>query len=67
MRRRRTGWVRRGDPWISIEQAASAAEWPRSQMVEAIAFGIVPAIRLNGEVCVLASAVRGIEARLCEH
>lgn len=64
MERRSTGFVGR---YLSVMAAASSVEWPRARMVEAIAFGEVPAIRLDGEVQVLASALAAVNRRLCEH
>ena len=57
----------RGDPWISVTEAASSVERHREELHELIGSGIVPAIRLNGEVVVLASVIGGLQRRLCEH
>jgi hypothetical protein len=61
---RRTGFVKQ---WLDVQSAASSVEWPRARMVEAIAFGEVPAIQLDGEVRVWASALGTVNRRTSEH
>jgi hypothetical protein len=50
-----------------VTEAASSVERHREELHELIGSGIVPAIRLNGEVVVLASVIGGLQRRLCEH
>ena len=65
MERRSVGFVGR---YLTMMDAASYVEWPRAQMVEAIEYGMIPAVRLrSGEWIVLASAVAGLGKRLCEY
>jgi hypothetical protein len=51
-----------------VTAAASMLERHRGELHELIGFGIVPAVMLrSGEVVVLASAIGGLQRRLCEH
>ena len=60
---RRLGFVTRYR-YISIDSAASTVEWHRSAMEEAIAFGVVPAIRMrSGEMMIPESVVGGVDRR----
>ena len=65
---RRLGFVKTYKTYLSIEEAASAVEWRRGEMLDAIQLGIVPVFRLGtGQTVVPMAAIAGWNQRLNEH